>query len=194
MRRRSVMFPLMLALLLGLLATGLAPAVHAQDGATPAAEEFPLPEGVSAEFLAFGTATDVPGVGELALFRLTFEPGAALPLDPNDPSTALVVVEQGELTIELDAAVTVVRAPEEGQFPTDFEEVEAGEGFTLAEGDSAVVPGNVRGEVRNDDDEEGVLLVAVVDPAVVDPSGGDDVGTGEATPTGATPVAGTTPA
>ena len=181
MRRLSVAFPLLLALLLG-----LAPAARAQD-ATPAAEEegFPLPEGVSGAFLAYAPATDLPGVGELALFRLTFEPGAAYPLDPNDPSTALVVVEQGELTFELDAAVTVVRAPEEGQFPTDYEEVAAGEGFTLAEGDSTLVPGNVAGEARNDGDGEAVLLISNVAPSgggvsaagnAATPAAGNDVG------------------
>ena len=180
MRRISVAFPLLLALLLGLAATGLAPA-RAQDDATPAAEEeegFPLPEGVSVAFLAYAPATDLPGVGELALFRFTFEPGAAFPLDPNDPSTALVVTEEGEVTIELDAAVTVVRAPEEGQFPTEFEEIAAGEAFTLAAGDSAVVPGNVEGEARNDGEEEAVLLVSNITPS----SEGAGGATPEATP------------
>ncbi len=165
MRRLSVAFPLLLALLLGLAAGGLAPA-RAQDNATPTAEDEDfLPEGVSLEFLAVGTATDLPGVGELVLFRLRFEPGSAFPLTPDDAGTALVLAEEGELTIEIDAAVTVVRAPEEGQFPTEFEEVAAGEAFTLAVGDSTVVPGRVTGEVRNDGDEEAVLLISNIDPA-----------------------------
>ena len=196
MRRRSLAFPLLLALLLGLVATGLAPA-RAQDDATPAAEDegAPFPEGVSVEFLAFGTATDLPGVGELALFRFTFEPGAAFPLDPNDPATALVVTEEGELTIEIDAAVTVVRAPEEGQFPTEFEEIAAGEGLTLAEGDSVVVPGNVEGEVRNDGDEEAVLLISNIAPSERESGDSADQAAGDAgdlAEDGATPTSGGT--
>ena len=198
MRRRSVAFPLLLALLLGLVATGLAPA-RAQDDATPTAaeEELPLPEGLSVEFLAFGSAPDLPGVGDLALFRFTFEPGAAFPLTPDDPGTALVVVEAGELTFEIeDAAVTVVRAGEEGQFPTEFEEVAAGEEVTLEVGDSTVVPGRVTGEVRNDGEEEAVLLISNIDPAQGEASDTSAEAAGDAGDLGdegATPTAGDTP-
>ena len=193
MRRRSVAFPLLLALLLGLVATGLAPA-RAQDDATPTAaeEEFPLPEGISVEFLAFGTATDLPGVGELALFRFTFEPGAAYDLDPADPSTALVVAEEGELTFELDATVTIVRAGEPGQFPTESEEIAADEGFTLEVGDSVTVPGNVAGEVRNDGDAEGVLLISNIMPTGGEAGDTSDEAAGDAGDLGdegATPAA-----
>ena len=193
MRRLSVAFPLLLALLLSLVATSLAPA-RAQDAATPAAEDegFPLPEGVSVEFLAFGFATDLPGVGEIALFRFTFEPGSAFPLDPNDPSTALVVVEEGELTFELEAAVTVVRAGEDGQFPTEFEEVTAGEELTLEVGDSLTVPGNVAGEVRNDGDEEAVLLISNIAPSEGEKDDSADEAARDLDEDGATPTSGDT--
>ena len=167
MRHRLFAVPLLFALLLGLVATGLSSPARAQDDATPAAEDegFPLPEGISVEFLAYADATGLTGVGEVALFRFVFEPDAAYELDPNDPSTALVVVEEGELSFELDADVTVVRAAEDGQFPTEFEEVAADEEFTLAVGDSTLVPGGVTGEVRNDGDEEAVLLISNIVPA-----------------------------
>jgi len=100
-----------------------------------------------------------------------------------------VVAEQGELTFEIDAAVTVVRAGEEGQFPTEFEEVAAGESFTLEVGDSTVVPGRVTGEVRNAGDEEAVLLISNIDPAQGEGETADDTSDEAA---GATPTTGDT--
>lgn len=180
MRRVASVFPFLIVLLLGLLVAGPSAATLAQDDATPAAEEdFQLPEGVSFETLGYGTAENLPPTGDILLFRLRLEPGASFPVDP-DPSPGLVAIEEGSVTTSLDAPIAVLRAAGEGTpFPVETEQVEAGTEVTLEAGDSAVVQGGVSGEIRNDGDEEAVLLLAIV--TQVEGAGG---ATPEASPEG----------
>ena len=163
MRRVSFVSPLLFVLLIGLLAVGRSPVAWAQDDATPAAEEdFELPEGVTFEALGYGTAEDLPPTGDILLFRVRLEPGATFPVEP-DPAPGLAVVEEGSVTVSLDAPVTVLRKAGEGTpFPTETEQAEADTEVTLDAGDSAVVQGGVAGEIVNGGDEEAVLLLAIV--------------------------------
>ena len=91
MRRFAVLVPALAVALLGLLGAGRVGTGAVAQDATPPAEEFELPEGVTFEPLAFGLAEELPpapaGVG---LARIGFEPGAGFPIEPGDPSLALV--------------------------------------------------------------------------------------------------------
>lgn len=188
MRRVPSILLLSFALLLGLLAAGLSPLARAQDDATPATgdaeevvelpeEDVEFPEGVTFEALGYGTAENLPPTGDILLFRVRLEPGAVFPIDP-DPAPGLVLVEDGGVTITVDGPVTVLRAAGEGTpFPTETEQVEADEEFTLEAGDSAAVQGGLTGEIVNEADGEAVLLVAIV--TQVEGNGG---ATPEATP------------
>ena len=160
--------------LVGLLVAGRGdPLALAQEGTPPAEEEFELPEGVAFIPLGYGTAEKLPAApADLLLARFTLEPGAGFDLDANDPSVALVYVEAGTLTVQVDAPIRVTRAaalaafatPEAMATPPAPEEVAAGTAFTLAAGDSAVFPPNVAGEVRNEGAEGVAGLVALVEP------------------------------
>lgn len=180
-RWASVLLQLVLLLMIGLVsAVGSLTTAAAQE-ATPAAaegEEF-LPEGVSFEFLGYGPGIALPAnPADVVLLRLTLEPGASFPLDPNDPSIGLVAIESGALAFVMDEPITVLHPVVDGfPGPDDFETVPAGEEFTLEEGASAVFPPNIGGEFRNDGEEAVSLLVALIAP----PEAGE----------GATPVAGT---
>src|SRR5688500_17095875 len=144
MRRQGpVLLSVAAVVLLGALAlAGLRPAV-AQD-ATPSAEEF-APAGVGFEPLGFGTAEELPAApADLVLVRFTFDPGAVLPGEADDPSVLLAYVESGVLTVRLEAPIRVTRAAtiaafatpgavEEGAVP-EVEEIAAGTEFTLEAG------------------------------------------------------------
>ena len=172
MRRFSVLISVLVAVLAGLLVAGRVANTVAQEGTPPAEEEFF--EGLTFEPLGFGTAEELPAApAEIALFRFGVDPGAGFPIEEDDPTVALVVVESGAVTFRVEAPVRVTRAAtiaafatpgaEEGAIPTP-EEVAAGTEFTLEAGDSAVFPPNVPGEVRNDGAERAVGLVALIAP------------------------------
>ena len=196
MRRCSLLVPVVIIALLGLL-VGSSPAARAiaQDGTpegTPSTEgEFGL-EGVSFEPLAIAPGMTLPSPADLVLVRLSLEPGAVLPSDPNDPTVAMVLIEAGELTVEFDMPFTITRAgtfvpalataEAGGEFVAPEETVAAGEVVTLQVGDVAVFPANIGGETRNDGEERLVGLAFLVGP----PGEGGAVpaeGTPEGTPT-----------
>ena len=175
MRRAPALVSVLVVLLAGLVASGrLGGGAVAQD-ATPAAEEFAPPAGVTFEPLGFGTAEELPPApADFVLARIGFDPGAGFPIEADDPSVGLAYVESGTLTVRVEAPVRVTRAAtiaafatpgavEEGAVPAP-EEVAAGTEFTLEAGDSAVFPPNAPGEVRNDGTERAVALVALIVP------------------------------
>ncbi len=191
MRRVPLLVALVAVALLGLVIVAQpTPRALAQE-ATPAGEEFAL-EGVSFEPLAVTSGLTLPSPGNLVLVRIGLDPGAVLPSDPSDPSLAMVLIETGELTVQLDAPVTVTRAGSfapalataeaGGEFVAPGATVAAGEAVTLLAGDVAFLPANVGGEVRNDGAERVVGLAFIVAP----PEEGDAV-PAEGTPAG-TPV------
>jgi mannose-6-phosphate isomerase-like protein (cupin superfamily) len=90
--------------------------------------------------------------------HITVAPGSVFTGPADDPSVGLNLVESGELTLRLEAAVTVNRA-------SGPEEVAAGTEFTLGPGESFIWPPNVAGELRNDGPEPVVQLLAFLAPA-----------------------------
>jgi hypothetical protein len=121
----------------------------------------------SIEALAFASAGKLPpSPGAVGLLRLTFPAGTVLPLEPGDPSLALVYVEAGTLSVRIEAPVTVSRAPKAGTAEPTQEEIPAGTGFVAGPGDSFISPAVIAGEARNDGPEPVVVLAAVVEPDV----------------------------
>ena len=171
MRRFRVLLALGMVMLCGTLALHARSDVIAQE-ATPTAEE--MMEGITFEALAMALQVPLPSVGDLFLERFGLEPGAGFPIEAGDPTTALAVVESGELTIRLEGTLTVTRAEamqaamgaaeEGGDFAAETEEIAAGQEVTLGAGDTAFFPPNVSGEVRNDGQEQAVVLVVLVGP------------------------------
>ncbi len=160
-----------------MVGTRFGPGALAQDGTPPAEEEFELPEGVSFEALGYGTAEELPATpADVLLFRVGFEPGAGLEDDPG-ARLALVYVEEGVLTVTMEGPMTVLRAAAEGTpFPMETETFAAGEEFTMAEGDSAIFPAGVAGEVRNEGDEPATVLVADIGPLEGEAAGTPEAG------------------
>jgi hypothetical protein len=133
------------------VATGVLPlSVQAQD-ATPTSEQAAgTPEDATFRAVAAGFIEVLaPSTASVVLGRIALEPGASIPFDPEDPSAILVYVASGELTFRVDVPMTVARAAGSGT-PTPPEEVAADTEFTLGDGDSALFPGLMGGEVRND--------------------------------------------
>ena len=128
---------------------------HAQEPfATPGPGEFELAPGQIGRELTSGRLEEPPaGPLHVALLRVTSEPGSVVTSPADDPTAALVLVESGELTVRLEAPVTISRT-------TGPEEVPAGTDFTLGPGESFLFAPNVAGEVRNDGQEPAVTLVA----------------------------------
>ena len=180
MRRLLVPIPVVALVLVGLVVGRVGPTGLAQEGTPPAGEG--IPEGVSFVPLGFGAAEALPATpADFVLARFAVDPGAGFPIEADDPSVALVYVEAGALTIQVEVPIRVTRAatiaafatPEAMATPPAPEEVAAGTEFTLEAGASVVIPANVAGEVRNDGQEQAEGLVGLVAP----PEGG------EATPT-----------
>jgi quercetin dioxygenase-like cupin family protein len=183
MRRFSLLAPLLVAVLLSVGVAGRVSAItRAQEG-TPSATDM-APEGITFTPLGFGTADTLPATpADFSLFRIGFDPGASFPIEATDPSVALVFVEAGAITIRVDAPTRVTRAATIAAFATPGmdenaipapDEIAAGIEFTMAAGDSAFFPPNETGEVRNDGQEQAVILIANIEPQG---SGGSMTGT-----------------
>ena len=151
------LFTLGRGLLLGaLVLSGLATAASAQDE---------MPEGVSLEVFANGIAPSVPQeADQFLLIQLAMDAGSTLPLEPDAQSVALLAVREGELGGKLDAPIEIGRADAE---PGQTEEAAAGSEFTLAPGDSALIPAGAIGEMTTDADAATALLL-VVAPSMSD--------------------------
>jgi hypothetical protein len=139
------------------------PSIARAQDATPAAPQ--AGDSAAAMFrpLAAGTIEVLaPGVANVVLGRITLAPGTSIPFDPMDPSAIMVYASSGELTFRVDVPMTVARTAETGT-PAPPEEVAADTEFTLRNGDSAIFPGAMGGEMRNDGDEEATAwLVDIV--------------------------------
>lgn len=150
---------LMLAALLG---DGRATAAVAQEEGTPAASE-----GARLEPIGVAPAVELAaGRAALLLLRLTIEPGGRFASDA-DPSLNLVAVEDGAVTARVEAPVVVVRLPSDGRQATP-ERVAAGEEFLAEPGTSFLLPPATAVEIRNDEEEEAVLLLATLSPRAAD--------------------------
>ena len=155
--------PVVVALLVAVVALLLAPAALAQE-ATPTGQAGGTPEAVRGRPLAAGSIEVLaPGTGNIALGRIVLEPGTTLPFNPMDPSAVLLYMGAGELTVRIAAPMTVARNPARGTpVPTEPEAVEANTEFTMSEGDSALFPPAVAGEIRNDAAEAATVWVVGV--------------------------------
>ena len=147
----------LLVVVLALLGS-LAPT--AAQEATPASEQAAgTPEPATFRAVAAGLIEVLaPSTANVVLGRISLAPGASLPFDPADPSAILVYAASGELTFRVDVPMTVARGDGAGT-PTPPEAVAADTEFTLRDGDSALFPGAMGGEVRNDGEEEATAWV-----------------------------------
>jgi hypothetical protein len=161
MIRRTLTLVIAVVVLFGLNAPLSLQIAVAQESTPQAGPE--LPSGVTAEFIGGAPLTELPANPELVvLVRLTLEPGAILPPEPNDPTGAFVVIESGALTTRSTGPLTVSRASEE-----DFimEPVATDTETTLGPGDALYVGPFQATEVRNDGDEPAVFLLVNILPS-----------------------------
>ena len=166
MRRIMALLAIVALLSIGLIGAARSPHGVLGQAASPSPEEG-LPEGISFGFIATGPLpADMEVPAGISMFRIYLDGGSSFPIDPNDPTTALAYVEQGTLTVAIDKDITVLHAGPENQEPTDqdFENMAAGQQFTMTVGDSAVFPAHTSGTVSNDGTEQVVLLVAELEP------------------------------
>jgi quercetin dioxygenase-like cupin family protein len=162
---RRIGFPLATAmivvLLLGMAAIVPRSGTLAQEASPPADDQGGLP-GLTFEPLAGALVEALPpGPVLFSMSRVTVDPGAMLPIPADDPSVGLIRVESGVLTVRIEAPAQVIRA---NDATMAGEEVAAGEAFTLAEGDSTLLPANAAGEIRNDTTTPVVVLAAFIEP------------------------------
>jgi quercetin dioxygenase-like cupin family protein len=166
----------LVAALLLFATTGSAIAVAQDEG------DDQVPEGATFELLTQAVVEELPAApADIALVRLTFDPGVSEPIEAGDPSIALVSVESGSLTFGIAAAIRVTRVAVAGT-PVAAEVQAAGVEFTLGPGDSALIPPLAPGVVRNDGTEPAVAVGLFLGPST-------DEGMAEAsTEVGATPA------
>jgi quercetin dioxygenase-like cupin family protein len=130
----------------------------AQDATPPSDPAAGTPEPATFRAVAAGSIEVLaPSTANVVLGRISLAPGASIPFDETDPSAILVYMATGELTFRVDVPMTVARAG--AGTPTPPEEVAADTEFTLREGDSALFPGAMGGEVRNAGADEATAWV-----------------------------------
>lgn len=152
------------------LGIGAAGSGSAQD-ASPAAESGP-PAGLTDEILAAGLATEFPATPAVMLMqRVTIAPGSDIPGDEADTTMSFFLIESGSLQMTASEPLTVIRSEAlatalqtPGTMP-EMEETAAGATFTLAAGDSVLIPPGVGGSLRNDGTEPAVILATQIFPA-----------------------------
>ena len=142
----------------------LSPSVRAQDATPAARQRAGGSETVSARTLASGTMeVFAPGKGQFGLGRIVLAPGAGLAFNPMNPAAVLVYTAAGGLTFRVDVPMTVSRRGGLGTpVPTQPEAIAADTEFTLRDGDSALFPPAIAGEVRNDGDDEATALIVTL--------------------------------
>ena len=173
MSRTRQMLSIVAVVLLGLIVVSWSGAVRAQEG-TPAAGEAMMAAGTTFDPVTLALGVDVPSPADVVAFRLGLDPGVVFPFVDSDPNGGLLILESGSLVIRVDAPWTVTRAGlaaamaqmETMEDLSSVIEAQAGgEDIVLESGDSAYIPGNVNGEIRNDGAERAVALVVVIGPA-----------------------------
>jgi quercetin dioxygenase-like cupin family protein len=172
MRRFGVVLSVVALFLLGMVALHAQPVVVAQE-ATPSSD-MDEPEGVTFEPIAITSGVTLPSPADLIAVRFTVDPGARLPSDANDPTSGMLIVESGTLTIRVDAPWSVSRsgslsaaiatAEATGSFSPSDEQIASGDEATLTAGDVVYIPASTGGEIRNDGSEPAVGLVVLVGP------------------------------
>ena len=143
-----------------------------------------MSEGVTFEPVTFAMGVAVPSPSDLAVFRISFAPGAVEAFDETDPGAGILLVESGTFTVQVEGPVTVTRgaglgeamatAEATGDMSGLMESIPAGQAVTLEAGDAAYLPGYTAGEIRNEGQERATGLGFLVFPS--------EGTTGEATP------------
>ena len=108
---RSIIAALAAVALMSLAILGVTSSPHRVLGqeASPSPGEL-APEGISFQFIAYGLLPqDMEPQEGFSMFRLTFTAGAGFPIENTDPTTALVYVEQGALTLTANTEITVLQ-------------------------------------------------------------------------------------
>ena len=166
-RRRLSVVLLSIVILVGFLVFGGGRLVAAHDATPAAGDEGAPPEGVTFEFLGGGGTDVLPSAPvDVFLVRVTLAPGTSFPVEADDPSLALAVVEAGTVSFNIEAPVTVLHSVgNEEPTAENFEAFPAGQDFTMEVGDSALFPASTAGEVRNDGTEDAVVLGALIEPS-----------------------------
>src|SRR5918995_7302918 len=155
---RPLLRPFVLLVVVLTLLGSLGPAA-AQDATPPSDPAAGTPEPATFRAVAAGLIEVLaPSTANVVLGRISLAPGASIPFDPTDPSAILVYMATGELTVRVDVPMAVARAAGAGT-PTPPEAVAADTEFTLGEGDSALFPGTMGGEVRNAGTDEATAWV-----------------------------------
>ena len=172
MRRFHVLLSMVAVALLGILALHAQPVVVAQE-ATPSAA-MQEPEGVTFEPLAIASGLTLPTPADLIAVRVTIAPGAVLPGEAGDPTSNLLIVESGIVTIRINAPWAIARsgsltkaiatAEATGTFTPADDQIASDESAIMEPGDVAYLPGSVSGEIRNYGAEPAVALVGLVAP------------------------------
>jgi quercetin dioxygenase-like cupin family protein len=172
MRRFHVLLSIVAVVLLGMLALHAQPVVVAQE-ATPSSD-MQEPEGVTFEPLAIASGVTLPSPADLIAVRVTIDPGAILPGEASDPTSNMLIVESGILTIRIDAPWAIARsgslhaaiatAEATGTFTPSDDQIASDESAIMEPGDVAYLPGSVSGEIRNYGAEPAVALVVLVGP------------------------------
>jgi hypothetical protein len=138
----------------------------AQEATPPSEQAAGTPEPAKFRPAAAGSIEVLaPSTAHVVLGRLILQPSASIPFDPTDPSALLVYMQAGELTFRVEVPMTVAREARGGT-PTPPEDVAADTEFTLREGDSALFPGTMAGEVRNAGAEEATAWVVDIDHVI----------------------------
>ncbi len=164
MHRNWVVLAGVAVVLIGFIVAGrLALGAVAQDG-TPSAQPAvgsDRPEGVSAKRLASAKTVEKlpPRRASVAMTRIRVEPGATWEVPPDDPSTTLLYLQSGTLTVRSGAPLTVDRAGRGGE-----EEIAADVESTFEQDDSVLVPPSVAVTARNDGDGPAVILSVTIAP------------------------------
>ena len=172
MRRFSVSLLMLTVLLLGTVSLAAHPRVIAQE-ASPEAGEV-MPEDISYEPVTFALGAELASPADLFVVRIGLEPGAGFPIEAGDPTVGVLLVESGILTVEVAGPVTVSRGASLNEAMATAETTEdlsalletaaLGEVVVLEAGDAVYIPGNVNGEIRNEERVRAEGLAFLVAP------------------------------
>ena len=166
MRRFIVLLSICAVMLIGIGARHAQPVAIAQE---------PMPNGVTFEPVSFAFGITLANPFDLFVARIGLDPGARFPIEESDPSEGILLVESGTVTVQVEGPISVTRgggldaviadAESIGDISAAMESIATGQAVTLVAGDSAYIPGNVAGEIRNEGPEPATGSAFLVVPS-----------------------------